>query len=103
MTAIVVLSMITTPFSVMLFDRCVKETPLALRRWTMWKNMRVNSAATCWIIGFGRMGGGQPNAASLRCHPFPFWTSDPGTINVAREYGFKVYYGEATRADVLHA
>ena len=44
--------------------------------------------------------GGQPNAAAYGA-TISILDNDPDIINVAREYGFKVYYGEATCADVL--
>ena len=55
------------------------------------------------IIGFGRMGQVVSQMPLAYGATISILDNDPDTINVAREYGFKVYYGDATRADVLHA
>ena len=102
MTAIVVLSMIMTPFSVMLFDRCSKE-PRAAAAVDDVEEHAGELNGNVLIIGFGRMGQVVSQMPLAYGATISILDNDPDTINVAREYGFKVYYGEATRADVLHA
>ena len=102
MTAIVVLSMITTPFSVMLFDRCFKE-PRAAAAVDDVEEHAGELNGNVLIIGFGRMGQVVSQMPLAYGATISILDNDPDTINVAREYGFKVYYGDATRADVLHA
>lgn len=102
MTAIVVLSMITTPFCVMLFDRCVKE-PRAAAAVDDVEEHAGELNGNVLIIGFGRMGQVVSQMPLAYGATISILDNDPDIINVAREYGFKVYYGEATRADVLHA
>ena len=102
MTAIVVLSMIMTPFSVMLFDRCVKE-PSAAAAVDDVEEHAGELNGNVLIIGFGRMGQVVSQMPLAYGATISILDNDPDIINVAREYGFKVYYGDATRADVLHA
>ena len=102
MTAIVVLSMITTPFSVMLFDRYFKE-PSAAAAVDDVEEHAGELNGNVLIIGFGRMGQVVSQMPLAYGATISILDNDPDIINVAREYGFKVYYGEATRADVLHA
>jgi len=102
MTAIVVLSMIMTPFSVMLFDRYFKEPRAAVAVDDVEEHAGELNGNVL-IIGFGRMGQVVSQMPLAYGATISILDNDPDTINVAREYGFKVYYGEATRADVLHA
>jgi monovalent cation:proton antiporter-2 (CPA2) family protein len=55
------------------------------------------------IAGFGRMG--QIVGRVLRMHGIPFTAleRDPGQVDVIRRFGYKVYYGDAARPDVLRA
>ena len=102
MTAIVVLSMIMTPFSVMLFDRYFKESRAAAAVDDVEEHAGELNGNVL-IIGFGRMGQVVSQMPLAYGATISILDNDPDIINVAREYGFKVYYGEATRADVLHA
>lgn len=104
MTAIVVLSMIMTPFSVMLFDRYFKESRAAAAVDVDDVEEHAGELnGNVLIIGFGRMGQVVSQMPLAYGATISILDNDPDIINIAREYGFKVYYGEATRADVLHA
>ncbi|MCX2863101.1 monovalent cation:proton antiporter-2 (CPA2) family protein [Paucibacter sp. PLA-PC-4] len=99
MTAIVVLSMALTPLSV-----------LALRRFTpkLGPSMEgierpANLAASVLIIGFGRFGQVASQAVLARGAQITIIDNDTEVIRDAAEFGFKVYYGDGDRADVLHA
>ena len=98
MTAIVVLAMITTPFSVMLFDRCFKE-PRAAAAVDDVEEHAGELNGNVLIIGFGRMGQVVSQMPLAYGATISILDNDPDIINVAREYGFKVYYGDATRAE----
>ena len=76
MTAIVVLSMITTPFSVMLFDRCVKE-PRAAAAVDDVEEHAGELNGNVLIIGFGRMGQVVSQMPLAYGATIPFWTTIP--------------------------
>lgn len=86
----------------MLFDRCVKE-PRAAAAVDDVEEHAGELNGNVLIIGFGRMGQVVSQMPLAYGATISILDNDPDIINVAREYGFKVYYGEATRADVLHA
>ncbi len=99
LTAVVVLSMALTPLSV-----------LALRRWgprarPSLEGVEVpeNLAACVLIIGFGRFGQVASQSVLARGADITIIDRDPEVIRNSADYGFKVYYGDGARADVLHA
>ena len=56
------------------------------------------------IIGFGRFGQvAQPGARWRAASTSRIIDNDTEMIRAAGEFGFKVYYGDGTRLDVLHA
>jgi voltage-gated potassium channel Kch len=61
------------------------------------------SDARVIIAGFGRLG--QIVGRVMRMHGIPFTAleEDPGQVDVVRRFGNKVYYGDASRPDVLRA
>ncbi len=62
-----------------------------------------NPAASVLIIGFGRFGQIASQALLARGIDIAIIDSDPDMIRAAATFGFKVYYGDGTRLDVLHA
>jgi glutathione-regulated potassium-efflux system protein KefB len=98
-TAIVILSMVLTPFSV-----------LALKWLTPKREQSFDGVETAdqlqgsvLLIGFGRFG--QVVSHSLLARGFDVSIIDIDTemIRSAADFGFKVYYGDGNRLDVLHA
>ena len=99
MTAIVVLSMALTPLSV-----------LALKRWGPRSTASTEGAeapqdqrGSVLIIGFGRFGQIASQHVLVQGAEITIIDSDPQVIRDAQTYGFKVYYGDGTRSDVLRA
>jgi glutathione-regulated potassium-efflux system protein KefB len=98
-TAIVILSMALTPFSI-----------LALR-WFMPKSEQsfdgVDKAdglqGSVLLIGFGRFGQVVSHSLLARGMDVAIIDTDTEMIRSAAEFGFKVYYGDGTRLDVLQA
>jgi glutathione-regulated potassium-efflux system protein KefB len=99
LTAIIILSMVLTPLAIaglnfihsrMRPSDAGYERPEGLR-------------ASALVIGFGRIG--QIASQFLLTHgcDISIIDSDVEMIDAAREYGFKVYYGDGTRLDILHA
>jgi glutathione-regulated potassium-efflux system protein KefB len=100
LTATVIISMVLTPFTTMalaLLPRPkqslegVEEVPEGL-------------AGNVLLIGFGRFGqiASQPLIARGR-HTISIIDNDVEMIRVAQTFGFKIYYGDGTRLDILHA
>jgi len=55
------------------------------------------------VIGFGRVGQIVSQLLLTRGHDISIIDTDVEMINVAREFDFKVYYGDGRRLDILHA
>lgn len=101
MTAIVVLSMALTPLFLIIQNKFTKTTA---------KNMDgVNSVGqeqlhgNVLIIGFGRVGQIASQAPIAFGAQISIIDNDPDVIRRAEPYGFKVYYGDGAREDILHA
>ncbi|MBN9316511.1 MAG: cation:proton antiporter [Devosia sp.] len=98
-TATVIISMVLTPFSTMLLKLIPRpaqsldgvERPEGL-------------TGTVLLIGFGRFGqiASQPLIAKGQ-HTISIIDNDVEMIQVAQTFGFKIYYGDGTRLDILHA
>ena len=102
MTAIVVLSMIMTPFSVMLFGPYFKESRAAAAVDDVEEHAGELNGNVL-IIGFGRMGQVVSQMPLAYGATISILDNDPDIINVAREYGFKVYYGSHPRRRAAYA
>lgn len=99
MTAIVIISMVLTPIVV-----------IALNRFTPAREVSrdgVEDAADLHgrvlFIGFGRFAQLVSQALLARGVDMSLIETDVEMIQVAGNFGFKVYYGDGTRLDVLHA
>ncbi len=101
LTATVILSMVLTPLLVLLMGARLKP-PAAAHDLN-----GVESAnglhGQVLIIGFGRFG--QVASQSLLAHGIQvsIIESNPDRIRDAVRFGFKIYYGDGTRLDILHA
>ena len=99
MTAIVVLSMAITPVVVALHKRFARPAQALLDGVEAPRNLQ----GEVLIIGFGRVGQIASQAPLAKGAQLSIIDNDPDVIRNARPYGFKVYYGDGARADVLHA
>lgn len=99
MTAIIVLSMALTPLIVVLHKRLARPTAVSMEGVQAARDLKGNAL----IIGFGRVGQIAGQAVLARGAQLSIIDNDPDVIRDAEKYGFKVYYGDGTRADVLHA
>jgi len=101
LTAIVVLSMALTPLVVMwrqrrLAARAQPATPQA----TPWPDHKSGGAL---VIGFGRVGQIASQNLLLQGIELTIIDADPQLAREAERFGFKVYYGDGTRLDILRA
>jgi glutathione-regulated potassium-efflux system protein KefB len=99
LSAIVVVSMALTPIWVLLQQRLVPPPAVSFEG--------VESAADLrgrvLIIGFGRFAQVVSQSLLARGVDIAVIDSDVDMIRAAGRFGFKVYYGDGTRLDVLHA
>lgn len=98
-TATVIISMVLTPFSTML----LKFVPKPVRS-LEGVEKPVGLTGNVLMIGFGRFGqiASQPLIAKGQ-HTISIIDNDVEMIEVAQTFGFKIYYGDGTRLDILRA
>ena len=99
LTAVVVLSMALTPLVLVLRKRLARPQPASLDGVDAAENLQGNVL----IIGFGRVGQIASQGPLARGAQLSIIDIDPDVIRAAEPYGFKVYYGDGARTDVLHA
>jgi glutathione-regulated potassium-efflux system protein KefB len=99
-TAIVVLSMALTPLVVLMTQRFIVKDKAA--RPDDVEDVESQSGSVL-IIGFGRFGQVMSQSLLARDVDVTIIDTDIEMIQSAAEFGFKVYYGDGTRLDVLHA
>lgn len=99
LTAAVAVSMATTPLLLVAYDRmCSRQARAAGEADTI-----DDDSAPVIVAGFGRYGqivGRMLFANGIRATVLDH---DPEQIDLLRKFGFKVFYGDATRLDLLHA
>lgn len=100
LTAIVVLSMALTPLVVLTTRRFIVR-PRAARPDDV--EDVAGQSGSVLIIGFGRFGQVMSQSLLARDVDVTIIDTDIEMIQSAAEFGFKVYYGDGTRLDVLHA
>jgi len=98
LNAAVALSMLATPFLFMAYERLLARQPRAERA-----PDAIAESNPVIVAGFGRFGQvivrvlrGLGVKATVIDH-------DPGQIETVRRFGFKAYYGDATRMDLLES
>ena len=99
LTAIVIVSMVLTPLMIILHDRLAPKPKVSLDGVEAAHDLN----ARVLMIGFGRMGQIISQPLIARGHSLSIIEKDPQTIRDADEFGFKVWYGDGARLDVLHA
>jgi CPA2 family monovalent cation:H+ antiporter-2/glutathione-regulated potassium-efflux system protein KefB len=99
LTAIIIVSMVLTPLMVILHDRFLPKVAPSIEGLEIPHDLR----ASALIIGFGRFGQivSQPLIAQ-NCS-LSLIDTDTIAIREAEAFGFKIYYGDGTRLDILHA
>lgn len=99
MTAIVVLSMALTPLVVLLHRRVATKPGVSMEG----IESVSGQTASVLVIGFGRFGQIASQGVIARGASITIIDNNVQMIRDAEAYGFKVYYGDGCRADVLHA
>jgi glutathione-regulated potassium-efflux system ancillary protein KefC len=96
----VALSMLATPFLLALHDRLLAPR-LASRAAKRAAEKPV--ASTVIVAGLGRVGQVVARLLSGSGYHPTVLDDDPDHVEQSRKFGFKVFYGDATRLDLLHA
>ena len=99
LTAIVVLSMALTPLFVLLLRRFPHPEQPSMEGIEEAKGL----SGSVLIIGFGRFGQVMSQSLLARDVDVTIIDTDIEMIRSAEEFGFKIYYGDGTRLDVLRA
>ncbi|TCQ03762.1 TrkA family protein [Rhizobium sp. PP-F2F-G36] len=99
LTATIIVSMTLTPLMIILHDRLMPKPAPSIEG----VEAAENSSASVLLIGFGRFGQivSQPllaNGCSIS-----IIETDTDAIRDAQDFGFKVYFGDGARLDILHA
>ena len=99
MTAIVVLSMALTPLTVLMHKRFAKAAAVSMDG----VEAVSEHTANVLIVGFGRVGQIASQGVLARGASLTIIDHDTQVIRDTAAYGFKVYYGDGSRLEVLHA
>jgi voltage-gated potassium channel Kch len=99
MTAIVILSMVLTPIVVLVYRRLKTAEAVSMQGVEEAHDAR----ASVLIIGFGRFAHIASQAVLARGASLTIIDTDPEVARIAADFGFKVYFGDGARPDVLHA
>jgi glutathione-regulated potassium-efflux system protein KefB len=99
LTATIIISMVLTPLMVILHDRLVpKSVPE-----TGDLDVPENVEGSILLIGFGRFGQIVSQPLLARGYTLSLIDKDAEFVRDAAEFGFKVYYGDGSRSEILHA
>jgi glutathione-regulated potassium-efflux system protein KefB len=99
MSAIVILSMALTPIVLLLLDRALPERTASFEG----IERAADLTGCVLVIGFGRFGQVVSQRLLARNVDVTIIDSDVEMIRAAGNFGFKVYYRDGARLDVLHA
>jgi glutathione-regulated potassium-efflux system protein KefB len=99
LTAIIILSMVLTPLAIAALDFIRTRLGPSTAGYERPEGLM----GTALVIGFGRVGQIASQFLLARGYDISIIDSDVEMIDAAREYDFKVYYGDGTRLDILHA
>lgn len=97
--AVVTLSMATTPFLMILAGRLASNK---IARDAQLDDPGLAPQASVIIVGHGRFGQNVAQIMQAAGRSVTLIDINPQTIDVAQEFGRKVFYGDGTRIDLLH-
>ncbi|NGM46089.1 potassium transporter [Rhodobacter sp. SGA-6-6] len=99
LTAIIILSMVLTPLMILLHGRLAPKPAASMEG----VEAAAGLSGRVLLIGFGRVGQIVSQPLLARGHSVSIIDSDPQAIRDAQDFGFKVWYGDGARMDILHA
>ena len=101
LTLVVALSMLLTPLMLIVNDKYVQ--PLFRETKAEPVSDDISEENKVIIIGFGRFGQAVGRLLAANKIPTTILDHDASQIDMVRRYGYKVYFGEGERHDLLHA
>ncbi|MEN5249953.1 monovalent cation:proton antiporter-2 (CPA2) family protein [Brucella pseudintermedia] len=99
LTAIIILSMVLTPLIIILHDRLLPKPVPSMDGVDLAEDL----SGSVLLIGFGRFGQIVSQPLLARGHSISIIETSTEAIRNAEDFGFKVYYGDGSRLDILHA
>ncbi|MDP3194765.1 monovalent cation:proton antiporter-2 (CPA2) family protein [Tabrizicola sp.] len=99
LNAVIIVSMALTPLMVILHDRLRPEAVVSLEGMEAPDGL----SGSVLIIGFGRFGQIASQPLLARKCSITIIDDDPEMIRAAERFGFKVWFGDGTRLDILQA
>ncbi|WP_435656538.1 monovalent cation:proton antiporter-2 (CPA2) family protein [Brucella pituitosa] len=99
LTATIIVSMALTPLMIILHDRLMPKSAPSMEGIEAAENLSANVL----LIGFGRFGQIVSQPLLAAGSSISIIETDTDAIRDAGDFGFKVYYGDGTRLDILHA
>jgi glutathione-regulated potassium-efflux system protein KefB len=99
LTAIVIISMVLTPLAILALRALTPRGQQSLDGVDVAEGL----SGSVLMIGFGRFGQIVSQPLLLRGIDVSIIDNDVEMIQAASTFGFKVYYGDGTRLDILHA
>jgi len=99
LTAIIISSMVLTPVAIAVLELVRSRIGAA----TDGYERPAGLSSTALVIGFGRVGQIASQFLLARGYQISIIDTDVEMIDAARDFDFKVYYGDGTRLDILHA
>jgi monovalent cation:proton antiporter-2 (CPA2) family protein len=103
LVAVVALSMAVTPLLFILYERKIAPRYTAPAVAPARKPDAIDEHAPVILAGFGRFGNFVGRFMMSQGVKVTVLESDPDHVDMLRAFGFKVFYGDATRMDLLHA
>jgi glutathione-regulated potassium-efflux system ancillary protein KefC len=101
LTVVVALSMATTPLLLFAFDKLV--APRLDARSALRPVDTIDSHQRIVVLGYGRFGQIVTRMLRAQGHEMTLIDDDPVQIELMKRYGVKVFYGDGSRLDLLHA
>jgi glutathione-regulated potassium-efflux system protein KefB len=99
LTAIIIISMVMTPLFMALHARFGPKPGISAEGLVGPQD----EGAHVVLVGYGRFGQIVSQTLFARGYSITTIDTDPEMITVAASFGFKVFYGDGTRLDILHA
>jgi glutathione-regulated potassium-efflux system protein KefB len=99
LTAIIIISMVLTPLAIFVLRRITPADEQTLEG----VDVADGLTGSVLVIGFGRFGQIASQPLLLRGIDVSIIDNDVEMIQAAADFGFKVYYGDGTRLDILRA
>lgn len=99
LTATIILSMMLTPVAIFIHGRLAKPEPPRTDDLEVPENVE----GTVLMIGFGRFGQIVSQPLLARGYKLSLIDKDAEFVRDASNFGFRVFYGDGSRSDILHA